>query len=102
MPTTYSAEVTKALSTELHDVLADNDVTECVAKFLADKHIVKLGAFADLADSKSNIVKVVGQPAGLDPGGSIACQPLKIGAAAGRGRDESQTRGSSQRRQRKE
>ena len=77
MPVTYSADVTKALSTELHDVLADNDVTESVAKFLADKHIVRLGAFADLADSKSNIVKVVGQPAGLDPGDSIACQPLK-------------------------
>ena len=65
--------VAAALSTELHDVLADNDVTENVAKFLADRNIVKLGAFADLAESKSNIVQVVGQPAGLDPADSIAC-----------------------------
>ncbi|CAK0803833.1 unnamed protein product [Prorocentrum cordatum] len=77
MPVSYSAEVAKALSTELRDVLADDDVPENVAKFLVDKNIVKLGAFADLADSKSNIAQVVGQPAGLDPNDSIARQPLK-------------------------
>ncbi|CAK0893953.1 unnamed protein product [Prorocentrum cordatum] len=57
MPVSYSAEVATALSTELRVVLADNDVPENVAKFLVDKNIVKLGAFADLADSKSNVAQ---------------------------------------------
>ena len=77
MPTTYSAEVNKALSTELYDVLADNDVGEDVAKLLVSKNIYKLGAFADLADTKGGIVNVIGRPAGLDPEDSVACHPLK-------------------------
>ena len=48
---------------------------EVVAKFLVDKKITKLAAFADLADSKAGIVEVVGRPAGLDPADMIACNP---------------------------
>ena len=60
MPTSYNADITKLLSSELQDVLADCDVEERIAKFLVDKNIVKLGAFADLADSKAGILEVVG------------------------------------------
>ena len=72
----YSAEVTAALSEDLLECLLDASVPESVAKFLADKHITKLAAFADLADSKSQIVTIVGRPAGLDHEDAIACQPL--------------------------
>lgn len=65
------------MSFELHDVPAHCDVGKRIAKFLVDKNIVKMGAFADLADSKAGIVEVVGRPAGLDPSYGMACQPLK-------------------------
>jgi hypothetical protein len=73
----FSPEVTQALSEDLHDCLLDAGVTEAAAKFLVDKKILKLAAFADLADNKAGIVEVVGRPAGLDPGNMIECQPLK-------------------------
>ena len=73
----FSPEVTRALSEDLHDCLLDAGVTEAAAKFLVDKKILKLAAFADLADNKAGIVEVVGRPAGLDPGNMIECQPLK-------------------------
>ena len=77
MPVKYKAEITSALSEELRDCLSDNEVVEGIAKFLVENGITKLGAFADLADTKTGIVQVVGRPAGLDPDDSIACQPLK-------------------------
>ena len=73
----FSPEVTQALSEDLHDCLLDAGVTEAAAKFLVGKKILKLAAFADLADNKAGIVEVVGRPAGLDPGNMIECQPLK-------------------------
>ena len=75
--TRYSDGTIKALSKELCDVLIDNDVGEDVAKFLISKGIVKLNAFADLADSKSGIVEVIGRAAGLEIDDPIKCQPLK-------------------------
>ena len=75
--TSYSADVTQHLTEDLHDCLLDAGVTEDVAKFLVRNKILKLAAFADLADSKAGIIEVVGRPAGLDPNDMIACQPLK-------------------------
>lgn len=77
MAVTYSVEVVAKLRQDLLDCLADAGVQEAVAKWLADHNIVKLTAFADLADSKNEIIDVVGRPAGLDPADSVACQPLK-------------------------
>ena len=76
MPVVYNADLVKAITKELHDVLSENDVEEPIVKFLVENKIVKLRAFADLADSKANIVEVVGRPAGLDPADNIKSQPL--------------------------
>ncbi|CAK0841615.1 unnamed protein product, partial [Prorocentrum cordatum] len=48
-------QVAKALSAELRDVLAGSDAPENVAKFLVDKNIVKLGAFAAEAEAQAKL-----------------------------------------------
>ena len=53
--------------------MLDSGVPEAMAKFLADRDIVKPAAFADLADRKSDIIEVVGRPAGLEPADAVAC-----------------------------
>ena len=76
MPDFYDAEVSKKLGEDLNEILFDADVDEKVARFLADLNIRKVEAFADLPDSKAEIIDVVGRPAGLDPQNKVACQPL--------------------------
>ena len=73
----WTAATVNAISRELKDCLQDAGVPECVAIFLIGRNIKKLEAFADLADTKAEIVDVVGGPAGLDVTDNIATQPLK-------------------------
>ena len=73
----YDTHTKATLSRELYDVLSESLVQPVVARWLADRNIVKLTAFADLADSKQEIIAVVGRTAGLDPNDPLACQPLK-------------------------
>ena len=73
----YTAEVTDTLQKALYEILDEARVTQEVAKWLADQGITKLEAFADLADSKAEIVQIVGRGAGLDIDNAIKCQPLK-------------------------
>ena len=65
------------LSKDLIDLLADNEVQEQVARWLADKNITKVISFADLADSKAEIVDYVARPAGVDLDDPVQCQPLR-------------------------
>ena len=73
----YTAEVTDTLQKALYEILDEARVTQEVAKWLADQGITKLEAFADLADSKAEIVQIVGRGAGLDIDNAIKRQPLK-------------------------
>ena len=75
--TKYSNDITKQLSEELNTCLLDAKVPETVAKFLVDKSITQREAFADLAETKTGIVDIVGRAAGLDPNDHVQCQPLK-------------------------
>ena len=73
----YSAEVASALQKELRECLEDANVQEEIAKWLVDNRIIKLEAFADLAESKAEIVSIVARAAGVDTGDAVKCQPLK-------------------------
>ena len=48
-----------------------------LTKLLVDKGITQREAFADLAETKTGIVDIVGRAAGLDPNDHVQCQPLK-------------------------
>ena len=73
----YTDEACNKLSTELRECLEEHNVTENVAKWLAEQNITKIEAFADLAESKKEIIDAVGRPAGIEVGDPIKCQPLK-------------------------
>ena len=65
------------MSKELSDIFADAGVTRAVADWLLGKGIRRIEAFADLAESRQQIVEVVGRPVGLDPDDAFQCQPLR-------------------------
>ena len=75
--TKYSNDITKQLSEKLNTCLLDAKVPETVVKCLVDKGITKRAAVADLAETKTGIVDIVGRAAGLDPNDHVQCQPLK-------------------------
>ena len=53
----YPEAVTSALSPEFLEILRDSRVPENVAKWLVEKKILTACAFADLADTKNQIVQ---------------------------------------------
>ena len=65
------------ISRELQDICADSGATEQVGSRLENKGVRRVEAVADLAESRQEIIEVVGRPAGLDTGDAFACQPLK-------------------------
>ena len=74
----YASGILKVLSSDLVDILADSRVPETVAKFLADKGITKVSAFADLADSKAEICTVLEEASTtITFPDNIAMQPVK-------------------------
>ena len=75
--TKYSNDITKQLSEKLNTCLLDAKVLGTVVKFLVDKGITQREAFADLAETKTGIVDIVGRAAGLDPNDHVQCQLLK-------------------------
>eukprot|EP00928_Gymnodinium_smaydae_P050799 TRINITY_DN3435_c0_g4_i2.p1 TRINITY_DN3435_c0_g4~~TRINITY_DN3435_c0_g4_i2.p1 ORF type:complete len:799 (-),score=103.70 TRINITY_DN3435_c0_g4_i2:179-2575(-) len=72
-----SKECERTLTPELAKILDDFGVTAAVSTWLLDHGIIDIDAFADLAESKGQIVDVVGRPAGLDPSNALQTQPLK-------------------------
>ena len=73
----YAVGITSVLQRELCELLQDNQVQVMVAQWLADKNILTVAAFADMAESKHEIIAHVGRPAGIDHDDPVACQPLK-------------------------
>ena len=73
----YSAAVTANMQEELIDILLDARVTEATAQWLATNNIRTTAAFADLAESKADIAKVMGTAMGLDIGDALIMQPVK-------------------------
>ena len=55
------------ISRELQDIFADSGVTEQVVSWLKTKGVRRVEAFADLAESRQEIIEVVGRPSGPPP-----------------------------------
>ena len=75
--TSYTDEVKSKLDPKLVDILQKAGVQSSIAEFLVQKNLSTVQAFADLADSKTEIITNLGRPAGLDHTDAIVCQPLK-------------------------
>ena len=73
----YSAEITQKLDRDLVDVFDETGFPEELAKYCADNGVTKVMAFADLAESKAEIVKIMARVAALDAEDPIKCQPIK-------------------------
>ena len=74
----YSAELARKLDVNLRNLLEECRAPADIAQWLADKGIMQVGAFSDLADSKDQIVKVLhdaGAP--VDAADALKCQPIK-------------------------
>ena len=75
----YSADTSKlfAAGDTLLQILEDSKVPEQIAKWLGDKGIVKVGAFADLAEDKNGICEVISAAIGIEFADNVERQPLK-------------------------
>ena len=73
----FSADAISNLQRELVEIFDETRVPEDIVKYCNDNGIHKVMAFADLAESKTEIVQVLSRIAGLDQGDPLKCQPIK-------------------------
>ena len=73
----FSIDVVKKLDRELIDIFEEAGVPENLAKWCADNNITKPMAFADLAETKKDIVTIMARATGLDQDDPLKCQPVK-------------------------
>ena len=73
----YSEETRTALHKDLLDILKENNVQNEVAEWFVGKGILRIEAFADLADTKTYAAQRICEPAGLNKDDHAAVQPTR-------------------------
>ena len=73
----FSAAVTAKLDRELLEIFEEAAFPENLTLYCAQNNLTKVMAFADLAESKAEVVKIFARVSELDANDPLKCQPVK-------------------------